>query len=63
MTTGRSHWISGRWGRMVGLRGMEIYDVALLDAVASGRIRAAIDVFPEEPIPPDERARHIPTTW
>ncbi len=35
---------------------------ALLDAAASGRIRAAIDVFPEEPIPPDERARHIPNT-
>ncbi len=30
---------------------------ALLDAAASGRIRAAIDVFPAEPIPADERAR------
>lgn len=30
---------------------------ALLDAAASGHIRAAIDVFPEEPIPAGERAR------
>jgi phosphoglycerate dehydrogenase-like enzyme len=35
---------------------------ALLDAAASGRIRAAIDVFPEEPIPPGERARRTPNT-
>jgi len=31
--------------------------VALLDAADSGHIRAAIDVFPEEPIPATERAR------
>lgn len=30
---------------------------ALLDAAASGQIRAAIDVFPAEPIPPTEPAR------
>ena len=30
---------------------------ALLDAAASGHLRAAIDVFPEEPIPAGERAR------
>jgi phosphoglycerate dehydrogenase-like enzyme len=35
---------------------------ALLDAAASGRIRAAIDVFPEEPIPPGHRARRAPNT-
>jgi len=35
---------------------------ALLDAAASGRIRAAIDVFPEEPIPAGERARTTPGT-
>jgi len=35
---------------------------ALLDAAASGQIRAAIDVFPEEPIPPKERARATPGT-
>lgn len=34
----------------------------LLDAAESGRIRAAIDVFPEEPIPPDHRARRTPNT-
>jgi phosphoglycerate dehydrogenase-like enzyme len=33
---------------------------ALLDAAESGRIRIAIDVFPEEPIPPDARVRSIP---
>jgi phosphoglycerate dehydrogenase-like enzyme len=35
---------------------------ALLDAAASGHIRAAIDVFPEEPIPATERARTTPGT-
>jgi phosphoglycerate dehydrogenase-like enzyme len=35
---------------------------ALLDAAASGHIRAAIDVFPEEPIPPQHRARRTPNT-
>jgi phosphoglycerate dehydrogenase-like enzyme len=35
---------------------------ALLDAAASGRIRAAIDVFPTEPIPRGERARRTPGT-
>jgi phosphoglycerate dehydrogenase-like enzyme len=30
---------------------------ALLDAAASGHIRVAADVFPQEPIPPDEPAR------
>jgi phosphoglycerate dehydrogenase-like enzyme len=35
---------------------------ALLDAASSGRIRAAIDVFPEEPIPAAERARSTPGT-
>ncbi len=34
----------------------------LLDACDSGHIRAAIDVFPEEPIPPDHRARRTPNT-
>ncbi len=35
---------------------------ALMDAAASGRIRVAADVFPVEPIPPDERARTTPNT-
>jgi phosphoglycerate dehydrogenase-like enzyme len=30
---------------------------ALLDAADAGRIRAAIDVFPEEPVPPNARVR------
>ena len=34
----------------------------LLDAAGSGRIRAGIDVFPEEPIPKDHRARRTPNT-
>jgi phosphoglycerate dehydrogenase-like enzyme len=34
----------------------------LLDACESGHIRAAIDVFPQEPIPPDHRARRTPNT-
>ncbi len=34
----------------------------LLDAAESGQIRAAIDVFPEEPIPANHRARRTPNT-
>lgn len=34
----------------------------LLDAAESGHIRAAIDVFSEEPIPADHRARRTPNT-
>ena len=33
---------------------------ALLDACRAGRIRAATDVFPEEPLPPDHPARTTP---
>jgi phosphoglycerate dehydrogenase-like enzyme len=33
---------------------------ALLDAASSGHIRAAIDVFPQEPLPPDHPARKTP---
>ena len=46
---------------LVSRAGMVDFD-ALLDAAASGHIRAAIDVFPEEPIPPQHRARHTPNT-
>jgi phosphoglycerate dehydrogenase-like enzyme len=35
---------------------------ALLDAAASGRVRVATDVFPQEPVPPDEPARRTPGT-
>ena len=34
----------------------------LLDAAASGHLRAAIDVWPDEPIPPSHRARRTPNT-
>ena len=34
----------------------------LLDACESGHIRTAIDVCPQEPIPPDHRARRTPNT-
>jgi phosphoglycerate dehydrogenase-like enzyme len=34
----------------------------LLDAAGAGRIRAAIDVWPEEPIPAGHRARNTPNT-
>jgi len=34
----------------------------LLAAAASGQIRAGIDVWPEEPIPPDEPGRNTPNT-
>ncbi|HUV07312.1 MAG TPA: hydroxyacid dehydrogenase [Spirochaetia bacterium] len=34
----------------------------MLDAAGSGHIRAAIDVFPQEPLPPDHRARKTPNT-
>jgi phosphoglycerate dehydrogenase-like enzyme len=33
---------------------------ALLEAVGNGRFRAALDVFPEEPVPPDAALRAMP---
>lgn len=35
---------------------------ALLEAARSGHIRAGIDVWPTEPIPPDEPGRNVPNT-
>ena len=32
---------------------------ALIDLVAAGRFRAATDVFPIEPVPPEDRVRHV----
>jgi phosphoglycerate dehydrogenase-like enzyme len=32
---------------------------ALLDRVAAGRLLAGIDVWPDEPVPPDYRARRV----
>jgi phosphoglycerate dehydrogenase-like enzyme len=34
----------------------------LLEAARRGQIRAGIDVWPEEPIPPDEPGRNVPNT-
>lgn len=46
---------------LVSRAGVVDFD-ALLDAAASNHIRAAIDVFPEEPIPAEHRARTTPNT-
>jgi phosphoglycerate dehydrogenase-like enzyme len=46
---------------LVSRAGVVDFD-ALLDAAASNHIRAAIDVFPAEPIPADQRARSTPNT-
>ncbi|MCK6475031.1 MAG: hydroxyacid dehydrogenase [Planctomycetes bacterium] len=35
---------------------------ALLDAAERGHLRVAVDVFPEEPLPKDHRARRTPNT-
>lgn len=46
---------------LVSRAGVVDFD-ALLDAASSNHIRAAIDVFPEEPIPHGHRARSTPNT-
>jgi phosphoglycerate dehydrogenase-like enzyme len=46
---------------LVSRAGVVDFD-AMLDAAESGRIRVAVDVFPEEPIPADHRARRTPNT-
>ena len=61
---GRDHFARMRPGGIVVLvsrAGIVNFD-DLLDAAAAGRIRVAIDVWPEEPIPPDHRARRTPNT-
>lgn len=61
---GARHFAAMQQGSVVVLvsrAGVVDFD-ALLDAAASNHIRAAIDVFPEEPIPADHRARHTPNT-
>lgn len=61
---GRDHFARMPRGGLVVLvsrAGIVNFD-DLLDAAASGQIRAAIDVWPEEPIPRDHRARHTPNT-
>ena len=46
---------------LVSRAGVVNFD-AMLDAAASGHIRAAMDVFPVEPIPADHRARRTANT-
>jgi phosphoglycerate dehydrogenase-like enzyme len=61
---GARHFASMRKGGVVVLvsrAGVVNFD-ELLDAAASGHIRAAIDVWPDEPIPADHRARRTPNT-
>lgn len=61
---GARHFAAMRQGSVVVLAsraGVVDFD-ALLDAAERGHIRAAIDVFPEEPIPLDHRARRTPNT-
>jgi phosphoglycerate dehydrogenase-like enzyme len=61
---GARHFGAMRQGSVVVLAsraGVVDFD-ALLDAAASNHIRAAIDVFPEEPIPAEHRARRTPNT-
>jgi len=61
---GRPHFESMAKGGIVVLAsraGIVNFD-ELLDAAASGHIRAGIDVWPEEPIPAGHRARRTPNT-
>lgn len=63
-TIGARQFASMRKGSVIVLvsrAGVVDFD-ALLDAAASGHIRASIDVFPEEPIPPQHRVRQTPNT-
>jgi phosphoglycerate dehydrogenase-like enzyme len=61
---GRAHFERMKKGGIVVLAsraGIVNFD-ELLDAAASGHIRAGIDVWPEEPIPANHRARTTPNT-
>lgn len=61
---GRRHFASMQKGSVVILASRaELVNFAeLLAAAASGHIRAGIDVWPVEPIPPDEPGRNTPNT-
>lgn len=61
---GASHFAAMQPGSLVVLVGRsDVLDFdALLDAAEAGHLRAAIDVFPQEPLPKDHRARHTPNT-
>ncbi len=47
---------------ILGSRAALVNFPELLAAARSGQIRAGIDVWPEEPIPPDEPGRNVPNT-
>jgi len=59
-----SHWQSMQRGSIVLLVGRsEVVDFdEFLDAAASGQIKACMDVFPQEPLAKDHRARKTPNT-
>lgn len=61
---GQRHFASMQKGSVVILasRAAIVNFPELLDAAASGHIRAGIDVWPEEPVPASERGRHTPNT-
>jgi len=61
---GRRHFASMQKGSVVVLasRAALVNFPELLAAAASGHIRAGIDVWPEEPIPPHEPGRTTPNT-
>lgn len=61
---GKFHFDKMREGGIVVLvsRAGVVNFEELLDAAAAGHIRAGIDVWPEEPIPAEHRARHTPNT-
>jgi phosphoglycerate dehydrogenase-like enzyme len=61
---GRTHFASMQKGSVVILasRAALVNFPDLLAAAASGHIRAGIDVWPEEPIPPNEPGRSTPNT-
>jgi phosphoglycerate dehydrogenase-like enzyme len=61
---GKRHFDKMRKGGIVVLvsrAGVVNFD-ELLDAAAAGSLRVGIDVWPEEPIPANHRARHTPNT-
>lgn len=61
---GQRHFSSMQKGSVVILasRAAIVNFPELLAAAASGHIRAGIDVWPEEPVPPDEPGRKTPNT-
>jgi phosphoglycerate dehydrogenase-like enzyme len=61
---GKAQFSAMQKGAMVVLasRAGVVHFDDLLDAAQSGHIRVAIDVFPQEPIPADHRARRTPNT-